>query len=111
MCILWLSSTEHIDTEVGAELAHDCGFDPEARHFSCKILLESQSREVKMTAYRSTNLGKLTHTLVLPSFSPISAEHEIQTLCLELSGTSQPAAEHPRHLDTEPYSGPKYFVL
>lgn len=31
--------------------------------------------------------------------------------CLELSGTSHPTAEHPRHLDTEMYSGPKYFLL
>lgn len=88
MCILWLSSTEQIDTEVGAESACDCSSDPETRSFSCKILLESQLREEKMTVYPSTSLGKLTQIQVFSSYSPISAEYEIQTLCLELSGTS-----------------------
>lgn len=35
----------------------------------------------------------------------------MQTLCLELPGISHPTAEHSRHLDTETYSDPKYFLL
>lgn len=60
MGIPWLSSTEHIDTEVRAELLCDCCFYVEVRGFSCKILLDTQLRGEERTVFSSTSLGKLT---------------------------------------------------